>query len=511
MSEINTAKLNIESLTSFQKDLYYSDSQNDLSQKISNTVLIDEVKDVLIELADKNNSNQINSRFSHDMQKYAWGVHSKEVLKSYLGNNKDEIIYEVSSKYDTLFATEMHITLLPIRVKEEKRKTVEICYTHNPGHNIPYYAELKVDDDHLQTIDSVWMDINSQFYMKPGSGKYESYQKRIGNVSILLDWNTELPGFKLNVPQPFYYSKDTRIALKILRNSSSKITYHYNIKRDIKRFIRMRVRKSEHDEWKEIPCNMKYLEVKGGKDKLIPIPELWGRYSLMNDDERNWQIETLKMENAKMNTLYIEDIYREDTSDSKEVGTTVKVPIKSKYPCKALFWVAQNEKAKLTNNYSNYTTNLDDISFGWNPCGNLTINYGDSESESVPMSREHYEDSESWDFFPSSPQEYGYNAISYSFDQSTLNGDTSIILSPLNVSFNIKLDDKVPVQWFDDNEGQEDDGGEVPKEALEDDYLGRIKNKDKYYVYMRGLVSRKLTLSWENDKIKYTLENPDIK
>ena len=189
MSESNVLKLDINSITDFQEELHQPNLGSDPNDK----------------------KNQIKSRFSCTIKKNAWSAHNK--VKMSFTAEKSEVIYTSSKKYDVLFGSEMHISLLHIKVKEDYKNKIEICYPHNPGHNICHRGELKVDDDHHAYIDDIWLDTHSQRFMKVGAGKRDLYNRMVGNLPCLEDWSTELPGMNLLVPQPYYYGRDTRACL----------------------------------------------------------------------------------------------------------------------------------------------------------------------------------------------------------------------------------------------------------------------------------------------------------
>jgi hypothetical protein len=483
MSERNVLKLDIDSLTKFQEELH---------------------------LPNPNNINEkVNSRFICVLEKNAWSAHTKAKMvhtKVHSGDSDEgEIIYTASKKFDVIFKTSFHINLIPIKVKDDWKDRVEICYFRNPGHNIVNRGELKTDDDHHQYMDSIWMDIHSQFFMDNGAGKRELYDRMVGNIPCLVDWNTDLPGIPLIVPQPYHYSRHTRVGLLTLRSSMNTVTYHYNIRNKINEILRMRVRKSIKHPWEEVKCNLQYLDIPENV-KEIPIPELWTRYSLMTDEEREWQ------KQQKIIT-YIEDIVIANSNNPIKFGSTDVIPLHCKVPCKALFWVAQNVRFSGNRNLSNYTT--DENLEGWNPCSKASLKYaGVSRVKELP--HEHFELSETWDFGKSAPAEPGYNMYSFGYDLTTLNSDTAIVLEPLNASLHVKLGDTNPFLTMEEEEdAYDEDGNLIPKELLKDRYdIGNALEDDKYIIHVRALVYKKLEMSWiEKDKrLKYAiLEDATLK
>lgn len=404
MSERNVLKLDIDSITEFQKELHYSKDPN---------------------------NNQVKSRFSCVIDKYAWSTHSK--AKMIHTADDGEVVYTASKKFDVLFKSEIHINLFPIKVKGKYKGKIQICYPHNLGHNIPYQGELKVDDDHLQTIDSIWLDINAQFYMKSGAGFRHHYKRMIGSVPCLEEWSTELPGLPLVVPQPFHYSKNTRVALLLLNSSMTTVTHKYKLRNKICEILRMRYNLGTESQpnWQEIQPKLRYLDVPT-RTKQFPIPELWGRYTIMSDAEREWHksIDPVTNEPIK-HSIYTEDIIMITSNNPTPIGSTDVIPLHCKSPCKALFWVAQDVKAIENLNFSNYTTDSENLNNGWNPCSTVSLKYAGAPKIDK-LSNKHFDLSEPWDFFPSAPDEPGYNACAFGYELNTLNSDTAIVFQPLS-------------------------------------------------------------------------------
>lgn len=463
MGEREILKLDINSLPDFQKELHFTNSTD--------------VKD------------RVYSRFTYMIEKYSWSIHNKVKMFHTLSQNVgDEVVYTASKKFDVLFKSELHIPLLPIKVRKEYKDIIQICYGHNLGHNIPYQAEVKIDDDHYQGHDSIWLDIHAMFFMKPGTGMRDHYNLMIGNIPCLEEWAVELPGLVLTPPQPFSYARNTRTGIKMLQSSMNTITHHYKIRNKIPEILRMREKTT--DGWKEIPCNMDYLLTPKNTDRL-PIPELWGRYGLMTDEEREWfKLDVVN----KPNICYIEDILS-FKSDVCSYGSKETIQIRDKAPCKALFWVAQNVTALKNRNFSNYTTNSDNLFNGWNPCSKVDIKYGETH-RAKKLSREHFDQSEAWDFFPSAPSEPAYNAYALGYDFNSIrNTDTGIILDLIHGSLCIRLADTNPFKSLDIL-------SDSPSEDC--DEKNESENQE-FIIHVRALVCKKMEMIWNDPKLTYKI------
>lgn len=470
----NVLKLDIEASKNnkFQHDLYY-------------TVGKDE---------------KVSSRYSYDIEKYSYSSAMPVKMEHSLAEDAT-FSYIASKKFDGLTYCELRAILRSVKVKEEYRDRIQICYPHNVGHNLIEMAEFSIDDDPAQVLDSVCLDIRSQYYQDPRPGKRDLYNIMIGNVPLLEEWSSELPRYKLYIPQPWFFHGTTRMSLLMLQSSKNVFKFKYKIRTKLTDLLRMRV-KTKSGNYKEFKCNSEYLDV----PKLeIPIPELWGKFYVTTDEERAWR---KKLLSEIEYTLLYEDFYLESSDNSTPLGSTVKIRLQSESPTRHVFWVARNIKCVANkNNYSNYTTDENSLSSGWNPCAKVGIVYGGSDR--IPeMDAGHFALSEAYsNNFPSAPCEPGYNVQSFSNDTNTIDVDTSVPLDSMKASLVLTLGDTDPYLTIKDVEEEYDDKGQIiPKEAFEEDdeYL---QSRDKYTVYVRCLVYKKFKITWDKmeNKLVYKI------
>jgi hypothetical protein len=439
-----------------------------------------------------NKEEKVDTRFSTEINKRAQSNHLKVKLDQ-IPVKEGEVVYTASKKFDSLLKIEAHITLLPIKVKEQYKNKISICYHHNLGHNVLYEGECKIDNDHYGYMDSIYMDINSQYFVR----KRDLYDNMIGNIKFLEEWGSQLPALPLVVPQPYHFSRNTRVSLPILKSISNTITFEYKIRTKLTDLIKMRV--STKDGYKEIKCNLKYLDT---KNTHIPVPEMWGRYSEMTDEERNWRKSIdEKTQEPRKQVIYIEDIDKNSSKNPIIVGSKETISLAGTAPAKHVFWVA----SLIDSGYSNYTTNRENVYNGWNPCSKTSIKYGSSD-RIEECGHEHFDLSEVYDFdWPNTPREAGYNVYTYTFNPIEIqSADTAVVLKECGATLNVLLGDTNPFLNQDEEEEHYDENDElIPIEALEDN-LDESK-KDKYILHVRTIVMRKLEVYWSDSSssLKY--------
>ena len=474
MNKHNVLKLDSDSVKELRKDLYEPDPS-------------------------KKEEALVDTRFSCPISKYSAGTHMKMKLEqTQAGEGK--INYIASKKFDALFQLKAHTKLPYIKVKDKFSESVSICYVHNLMHNILYAGELKIDDDHIESLDSVYVDNKCQYFVT----KTDLYDKSIGNIECLEEWSRELPSLPLSFPQPFSFFRKTNVSLPLLK-SNNNVVFEYKVRTKLSELLRMRVAKKDEKtgqiHYKEIKCNLKYLDIKG-KEENIPIPEMWGRYAELTDAEVNWK----KSEEGRQ-TIYIEDVYSTCSKNPIPMGSTDIIPLDCPYPSKYMYWTASlvnndNQPACL----SNYSTNREDVYKGWNPCAKACIKYGGSDRVEE-MGYEHFEFSEAYDFdFPSAPREPGYNLYVFSFEPRRINpSDNLVILKNCKAELNVTLGDTNPFLIKNDEDEYYDDNNQaIPIEALEDDEHAKSQ-REKYIVHVRVVFTRRLEVFWDNkaNKLKY--------
>lgn len=482
----------------------------------------DVLNDFQKELHFVNDQSDITSVFYKEYRKTMWYAQSSVKLKC-TGSGESELSYTVNNMFHELLYTYMRQNFPALRVKSNWANRVQICWTHNMGTNIVQQGRLKFDDDVPQTIDSVWYDIYSQFYMKPGFRAH--YDVCVGNLPILEDWTTNLPEYTTNIIQPFYHAVDACRAIQLFYFSSlASITYNYKVRNNISEMLRMRCRlpdKEFKDEkgnvirkdpiWKEYPVNLKYIEG-AGPSATLKTPEVWGRYAYLSDEEIEWykmcEVEEVvegdkKVMRSKDKVIYIEDVVSCNSTNPQMLGSSVQVDLDCKTPAKAIFFVSENLTARNNRSFSNYTTCADNLYKGWNPNKAVTLAYGGSHRLDN-MDIDHFDKIECWKHFPSPPSEPGYNAYSFAYDSTSLDADVGIVMNEIKAKLLITLGNTDP--HLKPIKVTEDEGkGDL--EELESDRVSD-RTGDRFVTHVRLLVTRKMTISkLTNEKFEITLDS----
>ncbi|CAH6421702.1 Divergent major capsid protein [uncultured virus] len=407
----------------------------------------------------------------------------------------------------------MCFTLPPVRVKQEYKGRVRIAWCHNVGTNPIQQAIFKEDDDTYQTWDNYWADIYFQFYQDQGAGKRENHNIGVGNVKCLEEWTEYLPSYPIDVDQPWFYSMDHALSFPIFyKNSQTRAEHRYTFRRKLVDLLRVQILGKDH-KWKNTTRKVhQYLDIT--PSATLKLPELWGRYAYITEPEIKWY----KCKQTRV--FYTRDVEICDTPNPNKYKSTAEIGLHCTNPCLAFFWVAENLDATANHNYSNYTTDVNDLYSGWDPIKTTTLKYGTTvRLDNMPS--HHFSIAEPRKHFPSAPSERGYHGYSYAWDSTSYHGDIGIVFANMNARLQCRIANNnifTNIAYEEDDDDEEEDeiadaaDGDQNKnngKKHEDTELADFsleENSPSFVTRSRLLVVRKFTISAEaDDKYKFTV------
>lgn len=387
----------------------------------------------------------IDSKFTYEFKKTTWGSNFTEKINR---NNLEEnsARYNPNNKFNFLKASYLTVNTPPIELKSGYTQTIQISLCHNVFHNIIEEGILIIDEEPIQTINTISLDIWSQINMRIGQGFRDLYNSMVGHRDYITGkWTNNIPGCPLECPLPFYYSEHISKALPLLLFSSlSRIEHSFKFRLDYSQLVRMRARqpiygKNEKEEdiikedgskeiqdwteWKPIKYNHTYLNSISDREKF-PLPNMWGRYSIISPEEKEWRI-------TQQHEYYTEDIEILNTDDIFKYGDSPSIKVNSQTPAKQFICLAENIESLKYNNRSNYTTNNTDISKGWNPVGSIKQNYK-TEKRIPEMSTNNFSKIEPWYTCRSSPSDKGFNIYSFAHNPFHIHPDIGVVFNDID-------------------------------------------------------------------------------
>lgn len=463
-------------LTKFQEEYHYPD------KKIAN--------------------DRVIFKSSFEVEKTTWRTKIRDELK--MDADGGRYRYTPNYGYDHLHSSTIEFTLPEIKVKDEFKKHVEICWSPNIGHNVIKEGALYLDNGKAQTITTKWLDMHAWAYIK----NVKKYNKLIGAVPCLTTWSKHLPQYPISVPQIWFY-KNVEHPLPIIggdnKSVNSSIYHQYRFELNIANLLRIRVREGDDDEFK--PCVFK-KEFFSTETLTISIPKMFGKFSIFTPTEREL-FRTNLLHPDKNYAYYIEDIIEIKYPNISKYGDTVPFNISEKSPVKAYFWFAENIKSRRQNNLSNYTTNAEESSHGYNPCIKYELKYGTNIKDNGEFNRS--ELTESYEMFPGTSDVIGYNVYCNCFDTESVQPEPAIVLDKLKASFTITLGDSNPYNQTTDREIAPPQAGRLDLSAIisSQKEFTTLSDEVTFDVYLILLVIKKIQMRWTDKKVEFNIIDPN--
>jgi hypothetical protein len=449
-------------------------------------------------------TEELLSEFHRVFVKSTW--YSSIPMKLTCSLDSEEVVYTVNSSFHYLTYTYLHCVLPRISVKPEFKDKVRIAWCHNVGTNQCTRAVFREDDENYHTWDSIWADIYFQFYQEPGAGKRDLHNVGIGNIKALEDWTSDfLPYHTINVDQPWFYSLNTAWAFPIFyKNSLTRAQHRYTFKRSIKQLLRVQLM-DKKGIWNDVSKKY-YPKLIDAPSFKMPLPQLWGRYAYITDTE----IQNNKC--CKERVLYTRDVAICDTPNSNVYNTIADVPLECSNPCLAMFWVAENKDASSTNNYSNYTTDTNDLYNGLDPIIHTTLTYG-----TIPkldkMTSDHFNIAESRKHFPSAPCDVGYHGYSFAWNSTNFDSDIGIVFHDMKANLKCFISDSP--DYSNDSKVIVDDVNEDIEEMIRDtddeedkthNLIATQVHSPDFITRVRLLIVRKFTIREDSETGKFVFQ-----
>ena len=286
-------------------------------------------------------------------------------------------------------------------------------WTRNFMHNLVKEACISFNDLVAARFDNYHLDFWAAFTV-PAS-KRVGYDNMVGNVDSLIAPHTIGDGLRqqaLNLPLPFFYSRDSGVALPTaaLPYNEMKITFNFR-------------------NWNELLILDNSLNPLGTDNTVVPVvgtdiataPELtnvqvWANYAIVSNEER-------KRMGCAPRDILIEQV--------QTAPRQTFAPITNPSPCydirfshsiKALFFAVRNTTH--SNVWSNYQSSSPvpgpqvinfDPPLSFDPISNTTLIYENTNRLSQ-MGSDYFSLVNPWFHAPAIPEPTGYHLYSYSLD-----------------------------------------------------------------------------------------------
>lgn len=260
-----------------------------------------------------------------------------------------------------------------LEVKPEHQDTVQLAWSHDCAPSCVDTGTLYNDTTEIGHIDNVTMAFDFQYFRNVA--KEREIDGDMGNITIIEDFAQKLPAHPVSCDLKFGFAWYTGTALPLHLMNQKPTSCSLTFKREICSILRMRMRKDKNSPWESVEgVDTETLNqyVKGmSSNGELPEPEIIGAYSFMSDRE-------LKETNCDSSySFWYPDWVTMEVSNSHKYGSEVNVNIKSGYPCLGIFIQTENQTAVRYHNFSNGTTDADNVHKGYDAMTQIRFKQGE--------------------------------------------------------------------------------------------------------------------------------------
>ena len=354
-----------------------------------------------------------------------------------VASNKSSVDYILDSNVDYLLYTYLDQDVPALRVRPEYEGKVEIAWTHYLGANLFRTASLRHSDIQPNTLTPTAMYFWFLFLIQ--QKRLQALLTQIGHTAELTTWASTLPSARLFVPLPWYYASHPSMAFPFFLLREKREFFHQFDFVELKELLRMRVRTEGSDDWKDVPYDPKYLQLPSDFDGRLPMPELYGRAVMLEDDERT----TMR---CKKEVVFYYDTFQffESTQETEE-GRQGTLSLDCEAPCKAFAFGCASVQSKKTNQHQNWLA-----PDGERPVMSYKVLYGNSER--VPATELEHLEMDMWEILPPNFEPAGLAVHLGDIAPMGLQACSGVVYSPdqkanLCVRLRAPVDEQSPVSY----------------------------------------------------------------
>lgn len=350
--------------------------------------------------------------FVRETRKSTWFTIVPVVLSRASGQPQfgQEWSVTISRAGDYLVQSWLRVTIPEVTISENAPEGTTIRWTRNLMHNLVREAAITFNDLVAARFDNYHLDFWSAFTVP--AGKRTGYNNMIGNINELIQPSASLPSVTLNLPLPFFYTRDSGVALPTaaLPYNDIRVTFSF------RSWSELLIQTNPAPAPGASPfsqVNVAYLV--GGEPQLQCV-QVWSNYAIVSSDERK------RMACAPRDIL-IEQVQTAPIQTySPAQNSQPSYDIRFSHSIKALFFSVRNRT--LQPEWSNYTSVSpalvsSEVDFypahSSDPIKNTSLIYENTARLSC-MGSDYYSLVNPWYHAPVIPLETGYHMYSYSLD-----------------------------------------------------------------------------------------------
>lgn len=357
--------------------------------------------------------------FVRETRKATWFTLVPVVLSRANGNGDfgSDHSVNISRAGDYLLATWLRVGIPSVTLVGETQNGTAIRWTRNLMHNLINECCITFNDLSAARFDNFHLDFWAAFTVP--AGKLNGYKNMIGDYPDLTlphGPGSPIPAAILNLPLPFFYSRDSGVALPTaaLPYNEMRITYSFRPWSDLLIFDQLTAAPPSG------PLPSLTLLV-GGTAPAMTLCQTWANYAIVSNDERK------RMACAPRNIL-IEQVQTAPTQTFDPVNNgSPSYDLRFSHAIKVLFFAVRN--ITVAPEWSNYTAATPipktgtttpyvvdyNTPYAVDPISTTSLTY-ENTARLSNMGSDYFSLVQPWYHAPVIPLDTGYHMYSYSLD-----------------------------------------------------------------------------------------------
>ena len=355
--------------------------------------------------------------FVRETRKATWFTQVPVVLSRAAGSPGfgQEWSVSISRAGDYMLHTWLRVTIPEVTSSNvTDTGTIRLRWTRNLMHNLIRECSITFNDLIAARFDNYHLDFWAAFTVP--EGKRNGYKNMIGDIDQLTQPATVLPSATLNLPLPFFYSRDSGVALPTaaLPYNEMRINFYF---RDWNQLLIHQDGNGNLDtEGRKL---VETDKLKGGVPPVLGQTQVWANYAIVSNDERK------RMACAPRDILIEQVQTAPRQSFTPATNAQQSFDIRFSHAIKVLFFAVRN--TTFIAEGSNYVTTspvMDGTTFkvdftvdtGANDPISATSLIYENTNRLAQMGSDYFSLINPWYHAPVIPSETGYHSYSYSLD-----------------------------------------------------------------------------------------------
>ena len=353
--------------------------------------------------------------FVRETRKATWFTQVPVVLSRSNGNAEfgTDHSVNISRAGDYLLAAWLRVTFPSVTLSSANQFTVNgrLRWTRNLMHNLVAECAVTFNDLVAARFDNYHLDFWAAFTVP--AGKLNGYKNMIGDFEEITGQsspNVPIPSFTLNLPLPFFFARDSGVALPTaaLPYNEMRITYTFRNWNELLILDNVGANAAPYS----VAPTVADL---GGTAPVLSLVQTWANYAIVSNDERK------RMACAPRNILIEQCQTAPLQTFNPSNNSAPSFDLRFSHAIKVLFFAVRN--TTVAPQWSNYTSASPTVIGGLNftpagavdPIVTTSLTY-ENTARLQAMGSDFFSLVQPWYCAPVIPIETGYHMYSYSLD-----------------------------------------------------------------------------------------------